>query len=84
MQAATVDPFAGVDARKIADCDDLAVAHADIAQPFAVVIDEHAAGKDKVECLCHMRRSALVSGTARKGRVRFAPRAQENQGIHLS
>ncbi len=83
MQPATIEPPAGVAARENGDRDALAVAHADIAQTFAAVADQRAAGKNKVQCLCRSRRSALKSETAHRRRVNVAPDARENQGIHL-
>ncbi len=61
VQPLAFDPLAGVRARKIADGDDAPGDDADVALAHAVLIDERAAGKDRI---VGRRHSCLASSAA--------------------
>ncbi len=75
MQPRAIDALGCRGAREIADFGDLAMPEPDVAQPLAVMIDQNAAGQNRVEALGHRLAPCLQGGGAARN-VRSLSRAR--------
>jgi hypothetical protein len=62
MQPPTVDHLTGRSRRQVSDGGNAPAGDGEIANAFAVVVDDGGAGEDEVEALGHFQSAALVAG----------------------